>query len=39
MLGIVSHENEGILRVTEAEKRILEVEGFPFRSFGSYVGY
>jgi hypothetical protein len=39
MLGIVSHENEGILRVTEAEKRILEAEGFPFRSFGSYVGY
>ena len=39
MLGVVSHENEGILRVTEAEKQILEVEGFPFRSFGSYVGY
>ena len=39
MLGVVSHENEGIVRVTEAERRLLIAEGFKFRSFGSYVGY
>lgn len=38
MLGVVSHENEGLLRVTQVERRMLEAKGFPFRPFGSYVG-
>ena len=39
MLGVVSHEHEGIVRVTKAEQRLLEAEGFVFRPRGSYVGY
>ena len=39
MLGVVSHEHEGIVRVTKAEQRLLEAEGFKFRRRGSYVGY
>ncbi|HLK55173.1 MAG TPA: hypothetical protein VKU00_01330 [Chthonomonadaceae bacterium] len=39
MLGIVSHEAEGILRVTYAERLELEREGFPLRAVGAYVGY
>lgn len=39
MLGVVSHEHEGIVRVTDSERRLLEAEGFAFRPFGSYVGY
>lgn len=39
MLGVVSHENEGIVRVTEAERQLLIAEGFKFRPRGSYVGY
>jgi len=39
MLGIVSHESEGILRVTREERQLLERSGFPFRASGAYVGY
>ena len=39
MLGIVSHEAEGILRVTPEERQSLERDGFPFRAAGAYVGY
>jgi hypothetical protein len=39
MLGIVSHEGEGILRVTGEERQVLEQNGFPFRTSGVYVGY
>ena len=39
MLGVVSHEHEGIVRVTEAERHLLIAEGFKFRTRGSYVGY
>ena len=39
MLGIVSHESEGILRVTRDERQLLERDGFPFRASGAYVGY
>ena len=39
MLGVVSHEHEGIIRVTKAEHRLLEAEGFVFRPRGLYVGY
>lgn len=39
MLGVVSHEGEGILRVTPEERRQLEQDGFPFRLHGTYVGY
>ncbi len=39
MLGVVSHEGEGILRVTPEERQSLERDGFPFRISGRYVGY
>ena len=39
MLGVVSHESEGVLRVTSEERQSLEREGFPFRISGRYVGY
>lgn len=39
MLGVVSHEGEGVLRVTNQEQRQLERDGFPFRLRGTYVGY
>ena len=39
MLGVVSHEQEGVLRVTESERTLLIGRGFPFRVNGSYVGY
>ena len=39
MLGVVSHEGEGILRVTPEERQSLERDGFPFRVSGRYVGY
>ncbi len=39
MLGVVSHEGEGVLRVTNEEQTLLKRDGFPFRSSGIYVGY
>ncbi len=39
VLGVVSHEGEGMLRVTNQEQRQLERDGFPFRLRGTYVGY
>lgn len=39
MLGVVSHEKEGVVRVTNTECRMLEAEGFIFRPRGLYVGY
>ena len=39
ILGVVSHEGEGILRVTPEERQLSEREGFPFRTSGAYVGY
>ena len=39
MLGVVSHEAEGVLRVTSEERQSLEREGFRFRARGTYVGY
>ncbi len=39
MLGIVSHEGEGILGVTSEERQLLERDGFPFRVSGAFVGY
>ena len=39
MLGVVSHEKEGVVRVTNPERRMLEAEGFVFRPRGLYVGY
>ena len=39
MLGVVSHEGEGILQVTSEERLLLESVGFPFRAAGAYVGY
>ena len=34
MLGIVSHEQDGVLRVTRAERRDLATAGFPFHETG-----
>ena len=39
MLGVVSHEGEGILRVTDEERQSLERAGFRFRASGAYIGY
>jgi len=39
MLGVVSHEHEGIVRVTNTERHTLEAEGFVSRPRGLYVGY
>ena len=39
MLGVVSHEQEGVLRVTEAERTLLIKQGFSFRLHSSYIGY
>jgi len=39
MLGVVSHENEGIVRVTAREGDLLEAEGFVLRPSGTMVGY
>ena len=39
MVGIVSHEKDGVLRVTRAERRDLQKAGFPFREGGQFVGY
>ncbi len=39
MLGVVSHEGVGILRVTHEERQLLERGGFPFRASGVHVGY
>lgn len=39
VLGIVSHEREGILRVTEKDFTQLEAHGFLTRPYGTMVGY
>ena len=39
MLGVVSHEEEGIIRVTPEEYRSLRAQDFIIRDFGTYVGY
>jgi len=39
MLGVVSHENEGLMRVTARECDLLTAEGFVLRPFGAMVGY
>jgi hypothetical protein len=39
MLGIVSHEKEGVIRVTSEECRSLRAQGFVIRDFGTLVGY
>ena len=39
MLGVVSHENEGIVHVSARECDLLTAEGFVLRPFGAMVGY
>ena len=39
ILGVVSHEGEGYVRVTERERPLLEAERFVFVPRGNYVGY
>lgn len=39
MLGLISHEHEGILRVTEREQAELATTGFPVGRRGAWVGY
>ncbi|MGD9523396.1 MAG: hypothetical protein AB7N73_05650 [Gemmatimonadales bacterium] len=38
MLGVVTHESEGVLRLTAAEKEAFAAEGFPTRPTGEWVG-
>ena len=39
MLGIVSHENEGVLRIEAREQLTLDQSEMPYRLRGRYVGY
>ena len=39
MLGVVSHENEGVVRVTARECDLLKAEGFVLKPYGAMVGY
>lgn len=39
ILGVVSHEREGIVRVTAKECQLMETEGFIMKRFGTNVGY
>jgi hypothetical protein len=39
MLGVVSHEREGIVRVVQNEKDELDAQGFVLRPKGEWVGY
>jgi len=39
MLAIVSHEQEGVLRVTPQEAALLDTLGIPTREVGEWVGY
>jgi hypothetical protein len=39
MLGIISHENEGILRIQASEQLALDQSDIPYRLEGEWVGY
>jgi len=39
MLGFVTHEAEGVLRITPEERKELENQGVVFRRDGEWVGY
>ena len=39
MLGIITHEHEGVLRVTSHQRAQLDIQGFPYRMTGEWVGY
>ncbi len=39
MLGVITHEAEGILRVTSQERSNLQTAGFPYELRGQWVGY
>ena len=39
MLGIISHENEGVLRIEAREQLALDQSEIPYRLKGRYVGY
>lgn len=39
LLGVISHEQEGILRVGPEDEASLRAAGIPFRGEGRYVGY
>jgi hypothetical protein len=38
MLGVVSHEAEGVLRILPDEQRLLDEAGIPYRLKGESVG-
>ena len=39
MLGIISHENEGVLRIHASEQSVLDQSDIPYRLKGEWVGY
>ena len=39
MLGIISHENEGVLRIEAREQLTLDQSELPYRLAGRWVGY
>jgi hypothetical protein len=39
LLGVITHEHEGVLRVTSSERADLGARGIPFRDSGEWVGY
>jgi hypothetical protein len=39
MLGVISHEGEGILRIQASEHLCLDQAGLPYRLKGEWVGY
>ncbi|MBX3175313.1 MAG: hypothetical protein KF709_12940 [Gemmatimonadaceae bacterium] len=39
LFAVVTHESEGVLRITDAEKTSLVSEGFSVHPEGRYVGY
>jgi hypothetical protein len=38
MLGIVSHEGEGVPRIWPDEQRLVDEAGIPYRMKGEWVG-
>ena len=39
LLGVITHEHEGVLRVTAAERADLDARGIPVRDSGEWVGF
>ena len=39
ILGVITHESEGVLRVSRSERQELDGRGFVYRSSGEWVGF